>query len=91
MKPAQYRLEVLIAIDRLVNACLRGSADETLSSRAWRMHVKGQRFWGWTSRMIDGLFFWEPNHCQRAYEYESTRWALQVLADEADVPLPAKV
>ncbi len=56
---------VLIAADQLVNALLGGWPDETLSSRAWRLHVAGLR--SWPCRLIDSLFFWEDNHCFAAY------------------------
>lgn len=59
---------VLIAADQLVNALLGGWPDETLSSRAWRWHVAGQRSWPCT--LIDGLFFWEDAHCFASYVSE---------------------
>lgn len=70
--------QVLIAIDQLLNALLRGWADETLSSRAHRMYVKGQPVWGGVANIIDILFFWErnPGHCERAYKAEARRWQL---------------
>lgn len=69
--------QVFIALDQLVNALLRGWADESLSSRAWRMWVKGKpmgRFW---RPLIDTLFWIQArdfNHCQRAYEHEKQRY-----------------
>lgn len=64
---------LLIAIDQLVNVLLNGEPDETLSSRAHRMRVKGQPYWGWTAGFIDLLFFWQPDHCRQAYESERQR------------------
>lgn len=52
----RYCLNVLIALDQLANALLRGDPDETLSSRAHRMRMKGQPVWGWTASVIDALF-----------------------------------
>ena len=68
-------LNMAIAIDQLANAVLRGDPDETLSSRAYRMHMKGQRYWGWLANAIDALFFWQraPRHCERAYLSEVER------------------
>ena len=66
----RYALNLLIAVDQLVNAILRGDPDETLSSRAHRMREKGQRVWGWTARAIDLLFFFEPEHCRTSWERE---------------------
>lgn len=59
-----YLKNVLVAADLLLNACCAGSPYETLSGRAWRMHEKGQRYWSWTAKAIDTIFFWQPNHCQ---------------------------
>ena len=63
-----YCKAVLIAIDQLVNAILAGWPDETLSSRAWRWEQDGVS--AWPRRMIDSLFFWEPNHCRESYRSE---------------------
>ncbi|MCW5320554.1 pseudouridine synthase [Verminephrobacter aporrectodeae subsp. tuberculatae] len=64
---------LLIAIDQLGNTLLDGAPDETLSSRAHRMRIKGQPCWGWTARAINCLFFWQANHCKDAYESEQRR------------------
>lgn len=68
-----WLIQTLIAFDQLVNALLAGFADETLSSRAHRMAVKRQRYWCWTAAVIDALFFWQQNHCKKAYESERRR------------------
>ena len=60
----------LIWLDRCVNALLGGSYDETLSGRAWRLKIKHQPYWYWTSDVIDALFFWQMNHCRTQYEAE---------------------
>ena len=58
----------------LLLACIRDAslpvvwADETLSSRCWRWHVGGVR--SWPCRVVDGLFFWERDHCRGSYESE---------------------
>lgn len=64
-------LQVLIAVDQLVNTLLGGYADETLSSRAWRHHADGSR--SWPRWVIDHLFFWQSEHCRSAYESELER------------------
>ena len=67
-------LQVLIAIDQLANSLIPGGwADETLSSRAHRMRLKGQPVWGWTADAIDRLFFWQTAHCLESYESEIKR------------------
>ena len=63
-------MRALVVLDRCVNVLLAGDYNETLSARAWRMQVKRQPYWGWTAAMIDGLFFWQPNHCQRQFDAE---------------------
>jgi hypothetical protein len=62
--------QVLLAIDQLVNALLGGWADESLSSCAWRQFVKGRTF---QASLINGLFFWQENHCLSSYESEQKR------------------
>ncbi len=68
-----YMLNLGIALDQLANAVLAGDPDETMSSRAWRAEQKGQRYWGWTRRAIDLLFFWQAGHCKNAYIKEFDR------------------
>ena len=69
----QYFRNIAIGIDQRANAALAGHPDETLSSRAYRAEQSGQRYWGWTRRAIDLLFFWQPGHCKAAYESEQRR------------------
>ena len=61
-----YGKRTLIAVDQLLNTLLGGWPDETLSSRCWRWSRDGVR--DWPRRIIDGLPFWKPGHCLRAYE-----------------------
>ncbi len=71
--------QLFIAVDQLLNVLVtpfsRGAwADETLSSRAYRMHAKG-RPWGriWMP-IIDALFIWQgPGYCRNAYLKERER------------------
>lgn len=69
----QALFQVLIAFDQLLNTLLGGQADETLSARAHRMRIKRHKWWGWTARAIDMLFFWQDGHCKQAYESELQR------------------
>lgn len=71
-----YLLNIAIAVDQMANAVLRGAPDETLSSRAHRMQLKGHRYWGWTATAINLLFFWEADHCRAAHESEQRRTQL---------------
>lgn len=63
--------EVLVAVDQLVNAILGGWADETISARCHRL--RDHQPFKILRPVIDGLFFFQPNHCQRAYESERLR------------------
>ena len=71
---SNYLLNVLIAIDQLLNVviCL-GDPDETMSSVCWRMERDGH-FWGFMRPVIDWMFSpWMNNHCQRAFDFEQKR------------------
>lgn len=92
-----YGAQVFIAFDQAVNAIFMplitwsiGYADETLSARAWRMHV-AKRFWGRVLMpLIDWLFAWQSpdpeirdaagdmirGHCERAFRKEQLRRGL---------------
>lgn len=64
--------QILVAIDQLVNTLLWGYADETLSSRAYR-HAEIKKDRRWPMVIINALFFWQDEHCKRAYESEIER------------------
>lgn len=75
-------IQLFIACDQLLNVLITpfsagAWADETLSSRAFRMHGEGKpwgRFW---MPVIDWLFSWQtPEHCR--YSFEEERKRLQV-------------
>ena len=60
-------MQFLIAIDQLINTLIgSGFADETLS--AW-----AQRRGGWRKRVINGIFFWQDDHCYQSYLSEKLR------------------
>ena len=64
--------QILIAFDQMLNAFVYikgdgfGFADETLSARAWRLREQSP----YPYRIINGLFFWQENHCKEAYDSE---------------------
>lgn len=66
-----HAMQFLIVLDQLVNALLGGWADETLSSRAWRMERKGSP-WGRVLRpLIDALALpFERDHCRASFDSE---------------------
>lgn len=65
--------QVLVAIDQLINTCIGGFADETLSARAYRRKLRGK---GGVAKVIDYVFFWQDEHCKEAYESELNRMQL---------------
>lgn len=69
-------LQILIALDQLINTLIGGFADETLSSRAYRHKKDGSR--AWPAWIIDHLFFWQEEHCKASYESELERAQLPV-------------
>ena len=66
--------QVLIAADQLLNSLVGGWADETFSARCWRLRERG-RGWAFLRWLVDGVFFWEREHCRKSYESEL--WGLQ--------------
>lgn len=77
MKLKRRILHLLIAVDQLVYVVITlgaGFPDETLSSAAYRLELRGApwgRFW---RPVIDWLLATiEQNHCQQAYNAERRR------------------
>ena len=72
--------QMAIAIDQLGNVIVsiffleKAWADETLSAHAWRWQIEGTR--EWPRRVIDGILFWQREHCRKAYESEKIRTQL---------------
>jgi len=78
-------VQLFIAVDQLLNVLVTplhsgAWADETLSSRAWRMYRDGKP-WGRVWRpIIDALFFWQKQapgvmgHCHGAYLKERSMY-----------------
>ena len=68
-------LHILIALDQFLWVLLTlgaGYPDETISSSAYRLDKKGHWF-GKARPIIDWIFFWDPQHCRRAYLAEKFR------------------
>lgn len=62
---------IMIAVDQLINTVAGGYPDETFSSRCWRWSKDGKR--DWPRRLVDGLLFWDKDHCRGSYESELLR------------------
>lgn len=67
-----YPIRILLSLDQLICALLGGWPDESLSSYAWRLEKQGKPM-GFTRRVIDAIFFWDPDHCRKAMESERAR------------------
>ena len=65
-----YLYNVAIWIDQGFNVLFCGSPDETLSARAYRQAVKGNKV---PSRLINAIFFWQEDHCHAAWLSEANR------------------
>ena len=69
--------QFLIAIDQLFNVLIcvflreQAYADESISSHSWRWDRDGVRHW--PRKLIDGLLFFDKNHCQESYKSEVLR------------------
>lgn len=65
--------QVLVSLDQMLNALLGGWADETLSSRCWRLrHLPA---WGAARRVLDFVagLLGDKDHCKASYESEWLR------------------
>lgn len=65
---------MLIGLDQTLNCAIKladgwGTPDEMLSARAWRL----RSYHPWLRKVIDGLFFWDTDHCQECYLIELNR------------------
>jgi hypothetical protein len=63
--------QLLIAFDQFINALFGGWADETISSRCWRLRHKP--VYNLLRRVIDGVPFFGKDHCKNAYLSEIKR------------------
>lgn len=65
-------LNLMIALDQFLFCVFTlgySNPDETLSSAAWRWEQSGK--WGGFLRpVIDTIFFFQKNHCRKAWEAE---------------------
>jgi len=77
-----YLLKISISLDQLANTILKGEPDETLSSRAYRADTKGRLFGRFFRPVIDGVFFWQENHCADSYISEVKRRQLPIEFQE---------
>lgn len=58
----------LLVLDCAGNMLIGGSFRNTLSAEAW--HARDHDWWFWTHAFIDGLFFWQHQHCRAQADRE---------------------
>ena len=63
----RYIHNIIISLSQFINVLLLGSPDETISARAWREKRN------LLIAVINGVFFWQNNHCRGAYAQEIER------------------
>lgn len=74
---ARYLLNVLIALDQLVNALVGGYPDETISASCWIGERQGKIIPSIMRPVVDLIFRpFGPDHCRLAYESEVNRLQL---------------
>lgn len=69
----QRLLNFLIAIDQLAWVILtlgNGLPDETISAALYRMEMQGKLAGKLFRPIVDVLFFFDDNHCMKAYNAE---------------------
>lgn len=66
-----WLLQILVGVDQLGNTLLGGWADETISARAYRQQHKLR--WRIALNFIEVLFFFQEDHCRKAFEAELDR------------------
>lgn len=69
--------QLAIVIDQGLNVLCGGYADETLSARAYRCRDT-KPHWRKAMRVIDTVFFWQPEHCKESFVSERERRQLPV-------------
>lgn len=71
MNVKRYLWNNVIAVDQLMNTFLIGHPDETFSARCWRREQEShKRRWVLLRKIIDSIFFFQPEHCRLSYESE---------------------
>lgn len=73
---AKYFYKLAIALDQLFNTILCGYPDETLSSRTYRsavLETVKKKRWILAHKIINGLFFWQKDHCYHSHKSEIER------------------
>ena len=62
--------QIMIAFDQFCNTLVGGWADETFSARCWRLSHRQP--WKTLRPLVDGLFWFDPEHCFTSFVVESS-------------------
>jgi hypothetical protein len=63
-----------------LNTLLLGSPNEPLSERSGRAYITNGKFW--LRDIINAIFFWQDNHCQKALDEDWSREIWDWTKDE---------
>lgn len=66
----EYAWRIAMGYDQVGNASIKGSEDETISSRAGKAKKRGDRWGCVLCRLLDWIV---PNHCEGAIELDEGR------------------
>jgi len=55
--------KIIVAYDMLANASMGGDDGETVSSRAYKASLQGNRYGCWLCKLLDWL---QPDHCENS-------------------------
>lgn len=67
-----WKHQMLVSLDQLINTMFIGWADETISSRVYRLS-QYEKFYIPIKKFINSLFFLENDHCFNSYDGERKR------------------
>lgn len=68
----QYLINLTVLFSQAINVVLfAGHPDQTVSARAYQNQVMFG--WGLLHDMINGVFFWQDNHCRTSFEEDLQR------------------
>jgi len=64
---SKYFWKILVSIDQLINTIFFGDEDETISSRAGKAQLKGEK---WGCILCKFLDLFEKDHCSKNIEWD---------------------
>ncbi|WP_066519744.1 hypothetical protein [Sphingobium cloacae] len=83
----RWAFNLLGAWSQFWNAFWGGNRDQSFSSRSFEAAMLGRPWGRWAVRIIDGLFWFQPNHCARAFFSDGER----TYRDPSDLTPPIKL